>query len=529
MKVLDVPQQELPRVEVPRGIDRLGKVDHDGPLVGHQDVELRKISVDHTSAEHADDFSNQRPIDAECLVRFEDEIPETWRGFAPGIANELHHEDALDEVDRLGNPDTGFPESMDRIDLGTPPGRLVPLAAMSTALQDGALVPGIAAPPTFRVFGTVSERPLVRRLVDLRDAFGPPRTDHEDLGLLAAHERPDDFLDDAMLDQRFEACGRLHSSKGSRGAGVQRRPMRSYSTAFPTSPSPERVAAMRRDFDLRVPLEKETDMTTVRTDPLEEGILRVTLERPERLNAISSGLLADLHATLDRLAVDRETRVVILTGAGRGFCSGADLGQRDGPGAIPGTEGMSPLGFVYRYQESLAEVMLKIHELPQPVIAAVNGVAVGGGLALALASDIRFASTEASFGSAFIKAGLSSCDVGTSYFLPRLIHPGDAAELMLTGRIFDAEEARRLGLLQDLVAPEALQDRALETARLIRNNNEYGVWMTKKGLWTNLDAPSLRHAMEIENRTQVLGCFTGNMEEAMKAFVEKRPPNWKRL
>ncbi|HEB88609.1 MAG TPA: enoyl-CoA hydratase [Deltaproteobacteria bacterium] len=270
-------------------------------------------------------------------------------------------------------------------------------------------------------------------------------------------------------------------------------------------------------------------MTTVRTDPLEEGILRVTLERPERLNAISSGLLADLHATLDRLAVDRETRVVILTGAGRGFCSGADLGQRDGPGAIPGTEGMSPLGFVYRYQESLAEVMLKIHELPQPVIAAVNGVAVGGGLALALASDIRFASTEASFGSAFIKAGLSSCDVGTSYFLPRLIHPGDAAELMLTGRIFDAEEARRLGLLQDLVAPEALQDRALETARLIRNNNEYGVWMTKKGLWTNLDAPSLRHAMEIENRTQVLGCFTGNMEEAMKAFVEKRPPNWKRL
>ena len=270
-------------------------------------------------------------------------------------------------------------------------------------------------------------------------------------------------------------------------------------------------------------------MATVRTESIETEILRITLDRPDRLNAISSELLSELHTTLDRVALERDVRVVILTGAGRGFCSGADLSQRDGAGTIPGTEGMGPLGFVYKYQESLAEVMLKLHELPQPVIAAINGVAVGGGLAFALASDIRFASTSASFGSAFIKAGLSSCDVGTSYFLPRLINPGDAAELMLTGRIFDAEEARRLGLLQDVVAPDALQDRALETARQICANNEYGVWMTKKGLWANLDAPSLRYAMEIENRTQVLGTFTGNMEEAMKAFVEKRPPKWKRL
>ena len=173
--------------------------------------------------------------------------------------------------------------------------------------------------------------------------------------------------------------------------------------------------------------------------------------------------------------------------------------------------------------------MLKIRELPQPVIAAVNGAAVGGGLAIALASDIRVASDRASFGAVFIKAGLSSCDVGTSYLLPSIVGAARAAELMLNGRIFDAGEAQAMGLVHHVTADAGLMESALVTARQICANNEYGVWMTKMGLWANLDASSLRQAMELENRTQVLGYFSGNMEEAMQAFVEGRDPEWKRL
>jgi enoyl-CoA hydratase len=178
-------------------------------------------------------------------------------------------------------------------------------------------------------------------------------------------------------------------------------------------------------------------------------------------------------------------------------------------------------------QEHIAGLILAVHELPQPVIAAVHGAAVGGGLALALASDLRVASSDAFFASQFIRVGLSSCDVGTSYFLPRLVGPTHAAELMLTGRRFGAEEAERIGLLNLVVAKEQLLEAAVDLASQVIANSEYGVYMTKLGLWANLDAPSLRHAMELENRTQVLGTFTGNMREAAEAFVEKRDPVWR--
>jgi enoyl-CoA hydratase/carnithine racemase len=184
---------------------------------------------------------------------------------------------------------------------------------------------------------------------------------------------------------------------------------------------------------------------------------------------------------------------------------------------------------VYDMQAKLAELMLQIRELRQPVIAAVHGAAVGGGLALALASDVRVCDSTAYFGSVFIRVGLSSCDVGTSYLLPRIVGAARAAELMLTGRHFDAAEAERIGLVHRIAPAGEHVSAALETARLIRENNEYGVWMTKNGLAANLDAPSLRHAIELENRTQVLGTFTGNMEEAMQAFRAGRAPVWKPL
>lgn len=270
-------------------------------------------------------------------------------------------------------------------------------------------------------------------------------------------------------------------------------------------------------------------MSHVVTGMLNEQVMEVRLNRPEQLNAISPEMLDGIITAMKEAQHSREVRAVILTGDGRGFCAGADLTTQSGPGDIPGTEGMGGLGFTYKYQERIAEAALAIHECDKPVIAAINGAAVGGGLAFALACDLRIASRGAKLGSVFIQTGLSSCDIGVSYFLPRLVPPTRAMELMITGRIFLAEEADELGLLNALVEPADLQERALELAAAIAANSEYGVWMTKKGFWNNLDAPSLRHAIDVENRTQVLGTFTGCMEEKMKAFMEGRAPEWKPL
>jgi enoyl-CoA hydratase len=255
-----------------------------------------------------------------------------------------------------------------------------------------------------------------------------------------------------------------------------------------------------------------------------EGISVVELGDAARYNALSVAMVEELRAAADQLRADRSVRVVVLTGAGRGFCSGANLAGDTLPARA---RDRGPVGLVQVLQEDLAALILAIHELPQPVIAAVHGAAVGGGLALALASDLRVASDDAFFASQFIRVGLSSCDVGTSYFLPRLVGPTMAAELMLTGRRFGAEEAARIGLLNRVVAREQLLDAAVELGELVMENSEYGVYMTKLGFWANLDAPSLRHAIELENRTQVLGTFTGNMREAAEAFVEKRDPVWR--
>jgi enoyl-CoA hydratase len=225
-----------------------------------------------------------------------------------------------------------------------------------------------------------------------------------------------------------------------------------------------------------------------------------------------------------RLSREREVRAVVLTGAGRGFCSGADLsGERD---PAPDSEGRGPVGLVHRSQEHLVEMILAVHECEKPVVAAVHGAAVGGGLALALASDLVVATPTARFGAVFIKVGLSACDVGVSYFLPRAVGTTRAAELMLTGRHFSGEEAERYGMVTALAAEGDHVDAAIGLGERIAENSEFGVWMTKRGLWANVDAASLRQAIELENRTQVLGTFTGGMDEAMAAFREKRPPQW---
>lgn len=265
-------------------------------------------------------------------------------------------------------------------------------------------------------------------------------------------------------------------------------------------------------------------MPAVEFETLEDNIARITLNRPERLNAIDGSLIGGVEEALDTLGAG-EHRVAILTGAGRGFCAGADL-SGTGEAWVKPRPTTPSFKVNYDSQVRLAELFTRIYELPIPVIAAVNGVAVGGGLAFTLVSDIRIASDNARFGSVFIKAGFSSMDMGTSYLLPKIVGAGVARELMLTGRIIDAPEAYRIKLVHEVVAPNDLMPAALKLARSIAENNSYGVWQTKIGLNAALDAPSLRHAIELENRTQILSGFTNNPAEAAIAHMEKRPPKW---
>jgi enoyl-CoA hydratase len=265
-------------------------------------------------------------------------------------------------------------------------------------------------------------------------------------------------------------------------------------------------------------------MAYVETTEIETGIRLVTLNKPERLNAIDFDGVRELHGALSEIAADRDCRVVILTGAGRGFCAGLDLKAFGGFGSEPGERVTSGM----RAQELIADLIPRMRALPQPIIAAINGPAAGGGLAFALGSDVRIAARSATFAVSFIKVGLSGCDVGTSYLLPRLVGASRAFELMLTGRTFDSAEADRIGLVLEVVSDDALMERALHTARLIRANSPFGVWMTKEVMWANLDTPSLAAAIDRENRTQILAQHSGDMAEAVAAFLERRTADFTR-
>jgi enoyl-CoA hydratase len=269
---------------------------------------------------------------------------------------------------------------------------------------------------------------------------------------------------------------------------------------------------------------RDHTVDTLQVDQPQEGVTRITLDRPERLNAMNAVLIAELHQALAAVAADPACRVVVLTGAGRGFCSGLDL---SGYGAAPGSENLDRVGATFATQTDIAALVPRLRALPQPVIAAVNGPAAGGGLALALASDIRLASASARFNVAFVRLGLSGCDIGVSWLLPRLIGASRAWELMLTGRIIDAAEADRIGLVLRVVADDELQAAALETAGLIAANAPWGVRMTKEVMWSQLEVGSLQAGIDLENRTQVLSSMTNDMREAVAAFLQKRPPHYR--
>jgi enoyl-CoA hydratase len=258
----------------------------------------------------------------------------------------------------------------------------------------------------------------------------------------------------------------------------------------------------------------------VLVESVRPGITVVTLNRPERLNAMNYDLVRGLYDVLDELSEDRSCRVVVLTGAGRGFCAGLDLTEGASP---PTTAGLGRAQAGMAVQKLIAGLVPKMRSIPQPVIAAVNGAASGGGLALALASDIRIAAQAARFNVAFVRVGLSGCDIGVSWMLPRLIGASRAFELLLTGRLIDAGEADRIGLVTRVVPDDRVLESALETADLIVGNSPFGVRMTKEVMWSQLEIGSLQAGIDLENRTQVLSSFTGDLTEAMAAFAEKRP------
>jgi enoyl-CoA hydratase/carnithine racemase len=245
----------------------------------------------------------------------------------------------------------------------------------------------------------------------------------------------------------------------------------------------------------------------------------LTLNRPEKLNALSFDVVEDLHDALDELSADNASRVVVLTGAGRGFCSGLDL---TAIGPSPAAAGLSGPRSGMRSQERIAELPLKLRRLHQPVIAAVNGPAYGGGFALALACDLRVASASARFSSQFIKVGVGGCDIGISYTLPRLIGAARAFELMLTAREVDASEALQLGIVTSVVADGQVVDRAMELAQMICGYTPFGVEMTKQVMWANLDAASLEGALHLENRTQILAGTSGEVMEIAAAFALRK-------
>jgi len=247
----------------------------------------------------------------------------------------------------------------------------------------------------------------------------------------------------------------------------------------------------------------------------------LTLNRPDVLNTISLEMVDELSAYFGSLYNDRETRVVVMRGAGRAFCAGLDIKDR-----MAADNSVDPFGGGFGFQGYLADVYVKMRRCPQPIVALVHGPACGGGFAFALAADIRIAGESARMNAAFIKLGLSSCDMGVSYFLPRLVGGSVASELMLTGRFIHAPRALATGLVSEVVPDDQLEAAAQPYVDDLLGASPRGLRMTKEGLNLAVDSPSLEAAMAIENRNQLMTAASPNFAEGMRAFLEKRPPNY---
>jgi len=262
------------------------------------------------------------------------------------------------------------------------------------------------------------------------------------------------------------------------------------------------------------------EFATIRFEEMEPHIGLVTLNRPDRLNAINMDMLKELQVLFGRLQTMESVLVLILTGAGRGFCSGADL--KDANSRRDVVDRYKNAGnHLFHIQKKYASSVLDMRALAQPIIAAVNGVAAGGGMCFALASDIVVASRKAYFIPSFINIGLSGGELGSSYFLPRAVGSLRAAEILLTGRSVEAEEAERIGLANTVVAHEVLLEAALDKARQLVAKGGPALRLTKESLNVNINAASLMSAIEFENRSQSICCTTPEHSAALAKFDNK--------
>jgi enoyl-CoA hydratase len=245
----------------------------------------------------------------------------------------------------------------------------------------------------------------------------------------------------------------------------------------------------------------------------DDGVGVVLFDRPDRFNALTAQTLGILARALHSLGGNEKCGAIVVSGVGQAFCAGMDLTDAD-----LSIEGRDPVPLVYSAMRDAVSCLLAIREIPQPVIAAVRGPAVGGGFALAAAADIRFCSADAVFLAPFVKLGVSIGDMGLSWMLPRLIGVSRAAEILYTGREVGAEEADRIGLVSRVVPDGEAVAAAMEVARVMLSKSAFGLRMTKEVLDINVDAPSLESALQLENRTQQLAVRSDAFIESIERF-----------
>lgn len=262
-------------------------------------------------------------------------------------------------------------------------------------------------------------------------------------------------------------------------------------------------------------------MAMVDVEAVGESVRVVRLNRPERLNALSIDLAVELDERLAAVGADNLARVVILTGTGRAFCSGLDLKDY---GIIPNIDNLSVHRIASRSMSHYSQITRRLRSIPQPVIAAVNGPAYGGGMCLSLGADLRIASESAEFNATGIVNGLTSAEMGAGWILPRLIGGANSNDLLLTGRRIDAAEALRMGLVSRIVPDASLLDEAVAMAESMSRYSHHGLEATKQSLWVEQEISSLNAAIEFEDRNQLMAGFTDNLPEAIRAFDEGRQP-----
>jgi enoyl-CoA hydratase/carnithine racemase len=245
----------------------------------------------------------------------------------------------------------------------------------------------------------------------------------------------------------------------------------------------------------------------------------LTLNRPDALNTLSMGLIDELESYFSGLCDELKVRIVVLKANGRAFCAGADLSGAGFDGTLDGTT-------AYALQKRIGNIYRAMRRCPQPIVALVHGAACGGGFSLALAADIRIAGESAKMNAAYITAGYSGCDMGSSYFLPRMVGVSIASELMMTGRFIYAQRAQEINLVSQVVPDDQLVEAAESYVDDMLRTSPLGLRLTKEGINLNLDAPNLEAAMALEDRQQTLTALSNDCREAQAAFFDKREPRY---